>query len=594
MIPLLRRWAFYTTAAFVTLILLIQTLQSLGHHEGRFWGKPRSPIEKLRHPGLFGTKFEWKNVPQRYPVDSLVHLPSGQLEEMPRIQHEFEAETHAQRTQREARLAGVKAAFEHSWEGYKKNAWLQDEVAPVSGKSHNGFGSWGATLVDSLDTLWIMGLHKEFAVAVGEIGKIDFTTTPLAELNVFETTIRYLGGLLSAFDVSGHRHKVLLRKAVELGDMLYVAFDTPNRMPVTRWDWMNGALGGSQEAARFSLLAEVGSLTLEFTRLSQLTGDHKYYDAVARITDVFERQQNLTKIPGLFATFIDTKNADFTRDTTFTLGGMSDSLYEYFPKQHLMLGGANQQYRDLYQTALTSAKQHLFFRPLNHQNQDLLIPGSLTRHSSARQTFTPEGEHLSCFAGGMVALAAKAFNQSHDLRTARALVDGCLWAYESMPSGIMPEVFRAAPCQVTETDNCTFTDARWHQAVAKGDPEQAQTIIADQNLAPGFVAIKDSRYMLRPEAIESLFVLYRITGDTTLQDKAWRMFRAIRKVARTKIAFAGLEDVRHVRPKLIDTMESFFLAETLKYFYLIFAEPGVVSLDEYVLNTEGHPLLRPK
>ncbi|KAK0252321.1 hypothetical protein LTS09_012666 [Friedmanniomyces endolithicus] len=248
----------------------------------------------------------------------------------------------------------------------------------------------------------------------------------------------------------------------------------------------------------------------------------------------------------------------------------------------------------LFLSALTSAKQHLFFRPLNHQNQDLLIPGSLTRHSSARQTFTPEGEHLSCFAGGMVALAAKAFNQSHDLRTARALVDGCLWAYESMPSGIMPEVFRAAPCQVTETDNCTFTDARWHQAVAKGDPEQAQTIIAGQNLAPGFVAIKDSRYMLRPEAIESLFVLYRITGDTTLQDKAWRMFRAIRKVARTKIAFAGLEDVRHVRPKLIDTMESFFLAETLKYFYLIFAEPGVVSLDEYVLNTEGHPLLRPK
>ena len=264
----------------------------------------------------------------RYPVDELTPLPSGSLVAIPQIQHDFEPEDPERRAARQTRLVAVKKAFLHSWEGYKQNSWLQDEVCPVSGASHNGFGGWGATLVDSLDTLWIMGLKKEFQVAVSELRKIDFTTTRLDELNVFETTIRYLGGFLSAYDVSGHQYRALLEKAVELGDMLYVAFDTPNRMPITRWDWKNGALGGPQEAAQHSLLAEVGSLTLEFTRLSQLTGDHKWYDAIARVTDQFESSQNNTKIPGLWPVRVDTKHADFTKDITFSLGGMSDSLYE--------------------------------------------------------------------------------------------------------------------------------------------------------------------------------------------------------------------------------------------------------------------------
>ncbi|KAK3062234.1 hypothetical protein LTR53_019468, partial [Teratosphaeriaceae sp. CCFEE 6253] len=139
----------------------------------------------------------------------------------------------------------------------------------------------------------------------------------------------------------------------------------------------------------------------------------------------------------------------------------------------------------------------------------------------------------------------------------------------------MPEIFRTIPCSPTSEDNCTYTQERWHDAVAPGVPELAQTTIVEQKLAPGFVSIKDARYMLRPEAIESLFVMYRITGDRTLQDKAWTMFQAISEVARTEIAFAGLEDVRQKRPKLIDTMESFWTGETLKYFYLCFSEPDV-------------------
>ncbi|KAK5127981.1 hypothetical protein LTR85_005098 [Meristemomyces frigidus] len=596
MLPLLRRWIFYTVVSATILFLLFHASHILEGPHGRHRRPHHSPIERLTHPHFWQSKFRWRDLPQRHPVTNLTTLPSGPLVDIPKIQHDFEPETHERRVERQARLAAVKEAFLHSWAGYTENAWLQDEVAPVSGESHNGFGGWGATLVDSLDTLWIMGLQKDFEVAVSALRKIDFTTTPLNDINVFETTIRYVGGFLSAYDVSGQKHKILLEKAVELGDMLYFAFDTPNRMPVTRWDWKNAALGGSQEAARFSLLAEVGSLTLEFTRLSQLTGDDKWYDAIARITDVFENSQNRTKIPGLWGVMVDTQNADFTRDTTFSIGGMADSLYEYLPKQHLMLGGRSDQYRNMYTTALAAIREHILFRPLNPDNQQLLLPGILKRYSSAHISLIPEAQHLTCFAGGMVALAAKAFQQTHDLETARQLVDGCLWAYESMPSGIMPESFHAAPCRETADENCTWSDQKWYRAIntpapakhsVDDEPErtmkEAKLTIKAAKLVPGFTRIIDPRYMLRPEAIESLFVLYRITGDHTLQDKAWNMFQAISNATKTNIAYAGIQDVSETGSDWIDTMESFWTAETLKYFYLIFSEPDVISLDDYVL-----------
>jgi mannosyl-oligosaccharide alpha-1,2-mannosidase len=114
---------------------------------------------------------------------------------------------------------------------------MKDKLSPISSNSLNRFGGWAAALVDSLDSLWIMDMKTEFEEAVESVKDIDFTTIDEDELNIFETTIRYLGGLLAAFDLSGRKHPVLFNKAAELGDMLYAAFDTPNRMPITRWHW---------------------------------------------------------------------------------------------------------------------------------------------------------------------------------------------------------------------------------------------------------------------------------------------------------------------------------------------------------------------
>jgi mannosyl-oligosaccharide alpha-1,2-mannosidase len=97
----------------------------------------------------------------------------------------------------------------------------------------------------------------------------------------------------------------------------------------------------------------------------------------------------------------------------------------------------------------------------------------------------------------------------------------------------------------------------------------------------------------RPEAIESVWYMYRITGDKTWQDKGWKMFESIIKVTSSEYGHSAIYDVTLKEPYQLDEMESFWLAETLKYFYLLYSTPDVISLDEWVLNTEAHPFKRP-
>jgi mannosyl-oligosaccharide alpha-1,2-mannosidase len=115
----------------------------------------------------------------------------------------------------------------------------------MTGGSKDPFGGWAATMVDSLDTLWIMDLKEEFREAAQAAAKLDWANTTEAGINLFETTIRHLGGLLGAYDLSGE--PALLSKATELGDMLYMAFDTPNRMPGF-WLTFEAARSGLQVA----------------------------------------------------------------------------------------------------------------------------------------------------------------------------------------------------------------------------------------------------------------------------------------------------------------------------------------------------------
>ncbi|XMA11971.1 hypothetical protein WAI453_004762 [Rhynchosporium graminicola] len=101
---------------------------------------------------------------------------------------------------------------------------MHDEVMPVSGKTKDNFVGWAATLVDSLDSLYIMGLQEKFDEALEALKEIDFSKPKADKVPVFEVTIRYLGGLLGAYDVSKHKYPILLQKATQLGDFLSKAF----------------------------------------------------------------------------------------------------------------------------------------------------------------------------------------------------------------------------------------------------------------------------------------------------------------------------------------------------------------------------------
>ena len=173
---------------------------------------------------------------ERYPVTSYIPLPN-KPSPIPRIQHAFPEESRRERKERVKRQRAVKEAFLHAWNGYKDHAWLRDEVTPASGGFKDSFSGWGATLVDSLDTLAVMGLDEEFELALEALDRIDFTTTMDNEVNVFEIIIRYMGGFLAAYDLTNGTYPILLKKAEELGDMIFNAFDTHNRMPQMRWDW---------------------------------------------------------------------------------------------------------------------------------------------------------------------------------------------------------------------------------------------------------------------------------------------------------------------------------------------------------------------
>ncbi|KAJ5959189.1 Glycoside hydrolase family 47 [Penicillium vulpinum] len=536
-------------------------------------------------------------VTERFPVTEYIPLPKSSAK-IPRIQYNFPKETRGERKARLKKRDAVKEAFLHSWNGYKDYAWMRDEVKPRTGGYQDTFNGWGATLVDSLDALVIMGLDDELQLALEALEGIDFTTTKSTHVPVFEIIIRYMGGFIAAHDLTKGKHPILLRKAVELGEMIFNAFDTHNRMPQMRWEWTRSAQGKEITPSSRTSLAEMGSLTMEFTRLTQLTGDPKYYDAVQRIMNELEIGQDKSRMPGMWPTWINTDLMTFD-NSEFTIGGCADSAYEYLPKEHILLGAQTDKYRQMYEKAIRTFNENLLFRGMTpDEDQHVLFTANVIALRGDLKTFQYAPDHLKCFMGGTVAIGAKVFNRPEDMYVARGLTDGCVWAYDVMPTGIMPEVFKVSPCK--QVDDCPWDEEQWMSDVisqsieTEEDRKKAEGRIEAEHLPPGVTSVRDASYKLRPEAVESLFVMYRITGDKSLQDSAWRMFKNIDKATRTNFGHSSINDVRHSKPKHEDKMESFWLAETLKYLYLIFSEPDHISLDDYVLSTEAHPFKRLK
>ncbi|KAL9084540.1 MAG: hypothetical protein Q9165_008043 [Trypethelium subeluteriae] len=417
-----------------------------------------------------------------------------------------------------------------------------------------------------------MDLKMEFEEAVAAAVGIDFNPadSTLETINIFETTIRHLGGFLGAYELTECKDKRLLDKATEIGDMIYKSFDTPNRMPITHWNPRKAAEGILQSAPDDGLLAELASSSMELTRLSQLTGDMRWFDATQRITDILDEQQNQTTLPGMWPANVNARESDVRVGRRYSIGGETDSTYEYLVKMCALLGEGSlkEQYKRMFEFSMETAFQYLLFRPLVPDNADILIPGSVIAATPGDTSLNPKAEHLACVFGGMLALGGRLFQNDTYLDYGQKVTQGCVWAYRNSPLGIMPDSVQMIECN-------SDADCEWHEEGSKW-----------------YQATPDPSYRLRPEAIESVFYLYRITGDEVYQDIAWEMFQAVEKATRTETANAMISNVMSGHASKQDSMESFWMSETLKYFYLIFSEPEFLSLDTFVFNTEAHPFRR--
>ncbi|KAJ1642772.1 hypothetical protein J3B02_002015 [Coemansia erecta] len=467
------------------------------------------------------------------------------------------------------RQQAVREAMVHAWSGYTDYAFGKDELQPISKSYNNRWGDWAISLVDCLDTLKLMEMDEEYAVAKEHVRGIDFTQVPEGyQTQMFEMVIRALGGLLGAYEMD--EDPMLLTKAKQVGDILAIAFEnTIHGLPSNSIDVNN-------KTAIFSnavCIAEAGTIQLEFKRLSQLTGDPKYQRLAEGASDALE--SGYRKYPGLYPAFIFTTSKQYDNSSSYGLGAMSDSFYEYQLKQYIMNGKREQKFKDQYIVSVETVKQKL----IGKSKSGLYFLG---RWGSQETVYYREMEHLACFYPGLLALGAQVLDRPQDLVVAEQLAFTCYLSYKTSPTGLGPEIFG-------------FPDSPEDQQLPEFAAERANEFdpkiqkIFDYNkygLAP-----IDPRFILRPETLESLFVLYRVTGDPKYQEWGWEIFTAIEKYTKTDVAYAAYANVydRDNSSNWVDSMESFFLAETLKYLYLLFSPSDLFSLDEYVLNTEAHP-----
>lgn len=444
----------------------------------------------------------------------------------------------------------VKKTWYHGFDNYINHAFPHDELRPISctgiGQDRENptnyeindvLGDFSMTMIDTLDTFVALRDVENFGRAVRRIaGEIrDFDKD--SKVQVFETTIRVLGGLLSGHlfahdpeNVWGHRvdgyNDELLDLAKDLADRLLPAFlRSPTGIPYARVNLRHGVVSGEGTE---TCTAGAGSLLLEFATLSRLLGDPMYENVAKKaFYALWDRRSSIN----LFGNTIDIQTGEWSYGVS-SIGAGIDSFYEYILKSHILL--QDQSFLEIWNQAYKAVMTYM-------RSPDGFWYRGVNMQTGAVATSTIDS--LAAFWPGLQVLAGdvEAAIQSH-------MTYANLWARYS---GI-PEVF----------------DIHRRQATSLG-------------------------YPLRPEFIESNYFLYRATKDEFYLDVAERVLTDL--VNRTWVD-CGLASIANlVTGQLEDRQHSFMLSETLKYLYLTFDEDNPINhADEpFVFTTEGHILYIP-
>ncbi|MET0650233.1 MAG: glycoside hydrolase family 47 protein [Pyrinomonadaceae bacterium] len=256
------------------------------------------------------------------------------------------APQRAGRVNRRELAARVRAEFLHAWRGYKRHAWGHDELRPLSRTARDWYDEpLYMTQVDALDTLYIMGFREE------ERRTREFVVTHLnfdrdIFVQNFEITIRHLGGLISAYQLTNDRR--LLRLAEDLGTRLLPAFDSPTGIPYRFVNLRTGKVRGEVTNP-----AESGTLLVEFGALSKLTRKPVFYDKAKRaLVETYKRRSAI----GLVGSRINVETGEWTGKTSHISGGI-DSYYEYLLKCWLLFG--DRDCRRMWLEGVAAVNKHL-------------------------------------------------------------------------------------------------------------------------------------------------------------------------------------------------------------------------------------------
>ncbi|XP_033647803.1 ER degradation-enhancing alpha-mannosidase-like protein 1 [Asterias rubens] len=459
--------------------------------------------------------------------------------------------------ERQQKLADVKKMFYFGYDNYMKHAFPLDELDPIHcrgrGPDHDNpsnlnindvLGGYSLTLVDVLDTLAILGNGTEFKRAVSlVIDHVSFNHNNTVQ--VFESTIRVMGGLLSAHLLITDPYRPhgdlypdnydgeLLQMAHDLAIRLLPAFqNTSTGIPHPRVCLYNGVPAqGVQEACT----AGAGSLILEFGLLSQLVQDPIFEDVARTAIDaLFIRRSNKT---GLLGNVINIQTGEWVGIQS-GLGAGADSFYEYLLKSFIMFG----EEQDL--------------RTFNE------IYDNIKKHMRKGRA--------SCTSGdGKVPLYVNV--NMNDGRTLNSWIDALQAAFSGVQ--VLAGDIEEAICS-----HAIFY-AIWRKYGAIPERFNWQTKQPDVLFYP-----------LRPELVESTYLLYQATQNPFYLHVGSDILESLETYTKSTCGYATLHDVFTKTKE--DRMESFFLSETCKYLFLLFDSDNHVNraASKYIFSTEGHLL----
>ncbi|ORX78019.1 glycoside hydrolase [Anaeromyces robustus] len=433
----------------------------------------------------------------------------------------------------------------HAFNGYMKYGFPEDELYPITCKGrtrdylntdnyviNDVLGNYTLTLIDSLDTLAVIGDKKAFGDAVNNVIKtINFDND--YKVQIFEVNIRILGGLLSAhlFAINDdygvkldNYNNELLDLAYDLGKRLLPAFiNSKTDIPLARVNLKKGVL--LNEISNCS--AGVGTLLLEFGTLSRLTGDMRFENYARKA--LFKLWDNRSSI-NLVGYNINSSNVNWDYAIS-GIGAGIDSIFEYMLKAYILFGDPDylKMFNDSYEAILKYVKTHDGIYASVNMNTGVTLSSNM--------------DGLSAFFPGLLVLMGDLPNAIHLHHIFTEL-----WKkYHAIP-----EVFN-------------FKKKR----------------------------IEKDYYSLRPEFIESNYMLYLATKDPYYLEIGEMVLNDIETYCKTECGYAQLNPLTHFKKE--NRMESFFISETLKYLYLLFDEDNKINNEftNSLFTTEGHFLILP-